>query len=57
MAVAQKSYEYCTVHTVCSGDELYSDLRVENQVWMRSGHILTEHEIEFLKKEISGLFA
>ena len=54
MAVAQKSYEYCTVHTVCSGDELYSDLRVENRVWMRSGHILTEHEIEFLKKRHIG---
>src|SRR5690606_15877693 len=50
----QNSYEYCTVHTVCSGDDLYSDLRVENQVWMRSGHILTEHEIDFLKKRHIG---
>lgn len=54
MAVAQKYYEYCTVHTVCPGDELYSDLRVENRVWMRRGHILTERAIEVLKKRHVG---
>lgn len=54
MEVAQKHYEYCTVHTVCPGDELYSDLRVENRVLMRRGHILTERAIEVLKNRHVG---